>query len=423
MPDTTTSPASGAERLPGEFRYFENIDSKGVRMRRKAFQALFRFDPALPDDAARTWGYTYYDADPVAEAFVDEVYLKQGQAAGRAMIDQALEHGVDAVKDAPESLKRLFGELEKDPAWLDWEQVELGGKVFRRYGPHMYSFAGSITLEGYLENSVAKPLAFTGAYTGESANHRFLETAAFWVDVSSPGGMRPGGPGVKTALRVRLMHVFVRKRLLKHPEWKLDAWGVPISQGDAILTLMGGSVAPGMGLKALGYRPSRREIEAMMHFWRYVGHVMGVQPRWYPETVEDGMRLLFASMVKGVKGSGDDGRNLAQSYVDSYAPTGEEKSLLETLRKRLDYNLELGYTALFLPPKTFSGYKLPKPGIWRLHPLAQFPFIFAAETARRNSKLADQLLDEFAQWRSKRWLETRLGKRSAEYKAVESFTR
>ena len=29
--------------------------------------------------------------------------------------------------------------------------------------------AGAIALEGYRESSVAKPLAFTGAYTGESA--------------------------------------------------------------------------------------------------------------------------------------------------------------------------------------------------------------------------------------------------------------
>src|SRR5690606_8924233 len=124
----------------------------------------------------------------------------------------------------------------------------------------------AITLMAYAENSVAKPLALTGAYAGASTKHRFLETAAFWVDISEPGGTAQGARGRAAALRVRVMHVFVRKKLLSHPEWDLTAWGAPINQADALLTLMGGSVAPGLALKAVGYRTSRREIEALMHF-------------------------------------------------------------------------------------------------------------------------------------------------------------
>lgn len=408
--------------IPEEFRYFENVTKRSVQRQRKIFRTIFRFDPVLPDDIVRTWASTYYDADPVAEAFVDEVYLKQGQAAGRAMIDLALEKGVDAVPNAPESLKRMFAELEEEPEWLDWDKVEQGAKAFRHYGPHMYSFAGAATLEAYQENSVAKPLAFTGAYTGESANRRFLETAAFWIDVGGAGNLRPGGKGVETAMRVRVMHVFVRKRLLKHPEWKLKEWGVPISQGDAILTLMGGSVAPALSLQAIGYRPRRREIEAMLHFWRYVGHIMGIQPRWYPETVEDGVRLLFTSFVKSCHLSGDDGPNLAQSYVASYGPAKDD-TFWQGLWKRLDYRMELGYTALFLPPWTYRKYGLPEPFLWRLFPFVWFPFLFTASTIRRHSTAVDDLMDRFGQWRAERWLSRRLGKRSAEYKAVEEFTR
>lgn len=418
---TETTPMQ-ADRIPTEFRYWENLQTAPIQRRLKLVRRVFGFDPLLPDDVVRTWAHTYYDADPVAEAFVEEVYFKQGQKAGRALVDRALEHGVDSIADAPASLKRLFAELEQAPKWLDWKLVDRGAKVFRRYGPHLFSFAGAITLEGYLENSVAKPLAFTGAYTGESANRRLLETAAFWIDVSRDGGMRHGGAGLKTALRVRLMHVFVRKGLLNHAEWNLDAWGVPVSQGDAILTLMGGSVAPGYGLKVIGYRPSRHDIEAMLHFWRYVGHVMGVQPRWYPESVEDGLRLLFASFVKSCKQSGDDGRNLAHSYVASYAPLPAD-GVLAHARKALDYRMELGYTSLFLPFGTFRRYALPEPGAWRLFPFTQFPVIFAAETLRRNVPGVEGVIDKVAQWRSKRWLDARLGPRSAEYRAVEKFTR
>jgi hypothetical protein len=409
-------------RIPTEFRYWEHVGSPRAQRMRRRLRALFGTDPQLPDATVRRYAESYYDADPIAEAFIDEVYATRGQAEGRKLVDHALSHGVDAVAAAPASLRRLFEELEKPPAWLDPAQVALGARTFRRFGTHMFSFAGAITLEGYRESSVAKPLAFTGAYTGESANRRFLETASFWVDVSTPDALAPGGRGRATALRVRLMHVFVRRRLLAHPRWDLAAWGVPISQGDALLTLMGGSVVPGYGLKLLGYRTSRDEILAMMHFWRYVGHLMGVQPRWYPESIADALGLMFTSQVKGVGGSGDDGVNLARSYLASYAPAPGD-SAKDRLVKRWEHGVQLGYIGWFLSPRTRRHYGLPDPGLWRLSAPLQAPWIFARETLRRRVARIDDWVDQRARREATRWIEARLGPRRAEYHAVEKLTR
>lgn len=410
------------DRIPGEFAYWKNIESRGAQRTRKVLELLFSKDPQLPDEVVRAYAHSYYDADPVAEAFVEEVYLERGQVEGRKLLDRALENGVGSIPGAPRTLRALVAEVEEPPAWLDREQAALGARVFRRFGTRMFSFAGAITLHGYQENSVAKPLAFTGAYTGESANRRFLETAAFWIDVSKPGALLAGGRGVETALRVRLMHVFLRKRLLAHPGWDLDAWGVPISQGDALLTLMGGSFVPGVLLRLLGYRTSRREIEAMMHFWRYVGHLMGVQPRWYPSSLREALGLMFTAEVKSVNQSGEDVKDLALSYVRSYAPTDSDEGLA-ALAKWLEHGLQLGYTSLFLPPRTYRNLGLPAPGVWRLHPFLQAPVRFAVESLRRRSKGVDDWVDARARRETKSWLESRLGERKAAYHAAETFTR
>lgn len=409
-------------QIPSEFRYWDNVATPWAKRLRRNLQTVFGADPLLPDAVVRKFAASYYDADPVAEAFVDEVYLPRGQAAGRAMLDRALDHGVSAVHDAPASLRRLFAELESPPAWYDPRVVDLGARVFRRFGTHMYSFAGAITLQGYRESSVAKPLAFTGAYSGDSANKRFLETASFWLDVARPGGLDPGGKGRATALRVRMMHVFVRRRLLAHPQWNLAAWGVPISQGDALLTLMGGSFVPGYGLKTLGYRTSREEIEAMMIFWRWVGHLMGVSPRWYPATVDDALGLMFTSMVKGADASGDDGVALARSYVASYAPTGDEP-LPTRLARRFEHGLQRGYVGWFVPPKTRAQFGLPSPGPFWVHPLLQAPLVFARETARRRSARVDDWLDRRARKQTEAWVAARLAGRNADYRAAEHMTR
>ncbi|MCB9597283.1 MAG: DUF2236 domain-containing protein [Sandaracinaceae bacterium] len=405
-------------RSPSEFRYFDQVDAPLPRRIRSACRALFGVDAALPEETIRTFASMYYDADPLAEAFVDECYLGLGRDEGRRLLEQALEGGLDTIEDPPASLRALFADIERDPDWVDWAKVDHGGRVFRRWGTSVFRFAGAITLAAYKESSVAKPLALTGAYAGASTKRRFLETAAFWIAVSEPGGLRHGGAGRASALRVRVMHVFVRQRLKDHPEWDLDAWGVPISQADALLTLMGGSVAPGLGLMAMGYRPSREDIEATMHFWRYVGHLMGVRPRFYPATITEALQLAFVTFVKGAGTAGADGRQLCQSFLDAFRP--EEDA---SLRDRLEDGLHRGMIRFFLPAPLYEEFELPPVGPWTLAPLVAFPFVFGAETLRRRVPRLDEVADRVARAERRRWLAHHLGDRPAEYRAVDRFTR
>ncbi|MCA9599164.1 MAG: DUF2236 domain-containing protein [Myxococcales bacterium] len=403
-------------RVPTEFRYWENLP-KVARLRGVAKRVL-GFDPAPPEHVAQTFADMYYDADPLAEAFVREVYFKEGSARGRALLERALAEGVDAIDDVPASLVRLFADIEQDPEWMDPELVEHGARVFRRYGTAVFRFAGAITLTAYAESSVAKPLALTGAYVGGSARNRFLETAAFWIAVSEPGGLAPKAPGRASALRVRVMHVFVREKLMSHPEWDVDAWGVPISQADATLTLMGGSFAPGIALHAMGYRTSKADILALMHFWRYVGHLMGVRPRFYPRDLKEAAQLSFLTFVKGARRAGEDEKRLCQAYAKAFEPNAGA-----SLRARLEHKVHLGYTRFFMPGKAYRKNQMPFAWPWALHPLMQAPMIFAAETLRRRFPSLERVADHVARRSRKRWLHQTMGKREAEYRPVERFSR
>ena len=57
---------------PGDFRYFDRVRRPWTRAARALGRALLGFDPAPPDELARTFGSMYFDADPLAEAFVEE---------------------------------------------------------------------------------------------------------------------------------------------------------------------------------------------------------------------------------------------------------------------------------------------------------------------------------------------------------------
>lgn len=385
---------------PSEFQYWSRLHQ--LRHVRAVCRTL-GFDPFLEDRNALAFAEDYFRSDPLAEAFVDQVYLEQGHGIGRGMIEQSLASGVGSVVDAPASLVALFEDFDTEPDWLDWTQVELGARVFRRYGVAVFRFAGAITLASYLEPSVAKPLILSGAYHGASARHRFLETASFWIDVSEPNGLARGADGRAAVMRVRMMHVFVRRMLERDPKWKRDAWGVPISQSDAVLTLMGGSVAPGLALQLLGYRTTRDEIRALMHFWRYVGHLIGVRPSWYPRTIRDALRLSLLVALNGTRNALPDGRVLARAYMAAFdGSEGQQQA---------------AFVRLFLPVsirRLYGLVGLPSPTGLLLSAPARFVF----ETMRLRSVALDEWHDSEVRRKRREWLQHHLN-RPVEYATQE----
>lgn len=385
---------------PSEFRYWENEGRGWPRLIRAAGR-LAGFDPAPSRDVIDAIAAMYEDGDPLADAFLEEVPSAKD---ARDLWNRASCDGIASVPNAPPSLRALFEDIETPPEWLDLDMVERGAKVFRRYGAHVFRFAGAITLAGYAESSVAKPLALAGGYLGSSARRRFLETVAFWIEVSEPGGLARGAPGWTTTLHVRLGHALVRRRLLSHPVWDRSAWGTPISQADSLFTLMGGSIAPGLAMRAMGFRTSRDDILALLHFWRWVGHIVGVKPRWYPSTPEDALRLAFVALSRGADLAGADGRNLCQSYANAFAPD-PRAPLKERLRAGIAHRVHLGYTRFFLPPWIYKKNELPSAGLWVLHPLVQMPLVFTLETLRRTSPAIDDALDQARRRRRRAWLE------------------
>jgi hypothetical protein len=410
---------------PTEFRYWDRVEGRRVQLARKAWKAAWRFDPQPSDDYVKRFAASYYESDPVAEAFVDEVYEQRGANEGRRLLDEALEHGIGSIPDPPDSMIKLFDEFERDPEWLDPGQVELGARVFRRYGTSVFSFATTSTLEMYSENSITKPLSLSGGYAGDTAHKRQLETVRFWIDVSEPAGLDKGPPvarGRATAMRVRVMHVFIRRRLLKHPEWDLDAWGVPISISDATLTLMGGSVVPGLALWSVGHQTTIKEIEALLHYWRYIGHLLGVQPSWYPADFRESVQLMFAAFVKRAYRAGRDGEELVESYLPAFAPK-PGSPLRKRIRDELNYRAQIGYTRFWSLPTTYRRHQMPNPWPWALQPLAQFPFVLTLETFRRLVPPLDHAADRVQRWRRDNWYANETGGGDAEFRPVEEFRR
>jgi hypothetical protein len=411
------------DQIPTEFESFLNRRRRPAGQRKRRAIKLFRGDSMLPShERILDFAHGYYDADPIAEAFVQDAYINGNSSHGRAMLDQALAHGIDSVSDAPASMVRLFEEFEKDPPWVDQDLVDRGAFLFRRCGPSVFSFQGVATLLAYTESPIVHPLSMTGKYAGDAALNRFMETARFWIDVSDPGGTRPGAPGRATAMRVRIMHVFLRQRITRHPHWDLDAWGKPISQAEATITLLSSGYGTGLGMHKLGYRSTTADTAALMHFWRYVGHLMGVQPRWYPADLREARQLTTLYFAKRAYGAREDGRELIESYPRAFAAK-EDTGLRKAIRDQFNYRMQLGYTRYFLPGRFYRSYDMPNPWPWALIPPLQIPINLTIDLLAHRSARIAHIQDRYARWRRNTWFRNEMGDRDAHFKAAETFRR
>lgn len=408
---------------PTAFPYRATMSRPMIRRARKAAKRLTGADIFPTTQQIEAFAGDMYAGDPVAERFVDEVlYGEIGMVQGRAMLKRALADGLDSIENPPPSMVELFAEFEQIPEWVDPATVEAGARIWRRWGTFLFSVAGGETLEMYTEAAVATPLSLAGGYAGDNALRRFLETSRFWIDVSEPGGLlTQGSKGRATAMLVRVMHVSVRRRVADHPEWHSEKWGLPISQAYMLLTLLGGSVVPGLALWILGVQTTRKEIYDLIHFQRYMGHIVGVRNTWYPETIADSLRLLAIVGTARSYDAGAGGVELIESFPRAFAPRGDHTGL-QRLRERYNAAMYATYARLFMFPQTYAKHDMPSalPGLaWVA---VRFPAVAVVETLRRIPPLG-RVHEKVMRRHRENWYRAQMSDREAEFDASGALRR
>lgn len=245
--------------------------------------------------------------DPLADAVV-AMFARFPVSQGRRMFDIAIEEGIDAVENPPEELIAFFEQIDDRPYWLDDKKLGVAARVSMRTGLLGLGLAlpGLALTGGYLASRADKPLVGTGNLNLQAmAPRRLLETAQWLVDVTSPGGLDRFSAGFKGILRVRLMHALVRGAMNRRDDWDYEAWDAPVNQIQLAGTLMLFSLANLAGCQAMGMSFSDTEREAVFHFWRYVGLLMGIHPELVPTNEEDTWRLFWLEAATEFLPDGD----------------------------------------------------------------------------------------------------------------------
>ncbi len=332
-----------------------------------------------PDPAQIDWFRTFaHDGDPLADAVVRDI--AEGDATAAA-VRAALAQGFAAqpLQEAPESVAEFFDRTSKPPYWLELEQVRAGQVALGRVGVLGLMSLGSLALMGgYLSKRSIKPLMRTGELDA-MAPRRLVETASWWLEVTTPGSLEPGGPGVLATLQVRMTHAHVRRWMHRTPDWDYEAWDSPVNQIQMAGTHLLFSVACMGGLQRLGVHFDAQERAAIMHLWRYVGWLMGVDEALLPATEADAWRLFWL-MAATELDPDDDSRALAEALVRNSGLAAAEVPDL-VVRAGLSFNA--GLSRYLLGEQACDALGLQRSASGKVVVRALTRAVAVAETGRR----------------------------------------
>ena len=232
-------------------------------------------------DAARQRG------DALADATVAEIF-KTGDAAAVARLMSTLMRDDQQPGDLPapvlDYLSKTTQLVARDPV-----SASGGERVFAEHGPEIMMLLCCYSLPSSYAAKKGVQVLHRTAYLAKRPNRRLFETSQFIVDVLSPGGLGPGGKGVRTAQKVRLMHAAIRHLIQADTAnpWRVSELGIPINQEDLLGTLMTFSHLILDGLARLGVKLTPREAQWFLDTWLVVGRLMGIEPQLLPRDLAE----------------------------------------------------------------------------------------------------------------------------------------
>lgn len=143
--------------------------------------------------------------------------------------------------------------------------------------------------------------------------------------MSSLRDIQPGGKGHQDAIRVRLLHASVRRRILALEEkrkgyYSVAKYGVPGNTLDSIATICSfSSAVVYYGLPPQGVYMRQHEIVDFIALWRLVAWYLGT-PDTYFSTPDRARAVLESIVVAEIKPS-ERGGLMARSIIASMADT------------------------------------------------------------------------------------------------------
>jgi len=302
--------------------------------------------------------------DPLAEAAVADL--------PRLRPYKLLDAVEATARDGNSDARRFLDSAFTVPDWVDFEQVERGATLSRTHGfAHLLALNFGALLEGYASHSLAAPLVATGRLR-QDTRKRLYETGQVFHNGRQEGALRPGAPGHRSILAVRLLHAMVRRHLARVGYETVDC-GAQVHQLDMAHTAVQVCHVGRRGLERLGVDLTSKDIDALHHFARLVHTWHGVEAELLPVTVDESAALHARLAALRYDASNPAAAPLVHAALDAMAhapPFFLPRPALAA------------FTRVLIGDELANAWSLGEPGRWR------YGITALTATSRSASRLA-----------------------------------
>ena len=255
------------------------------------------------------------EGDPVPDALVASLAARGETEAVNALLRELVGNAQPVPAALPDDVEAWLRDSAVLPPGTDLERLDRSAALFREHGLQM-SFILSTASLVWCYVAVKGVRALTFSYRlAHNPYRRAAETSQFVLDVLAPGGLTPGGRGIRSAQKVRLMHAAIRHLIRRTGQWPEAELGAPICQEDQLLALLTFSSDVVAGLDVLGVPLSMDDAEDYLYGWRVIGGLLGIRPDLIPGSMPEAVQLK-GLIARRQYGPSEDGVRLTQALFE-----------------------------------------------------------------------------------------------------------
>jgi ER-bound oxygenase mpaB/B'/Rubber oxygenase, catalytic domain len=274
--------------------------------------------------------------DPVADDPVADVFKRGGVGAVNNILRTLVRVDQPVPDDLPPELKNYLVDTLPMPEWADMAKIKRGQQLFETWGVLIVLCLFCASLPSSYAAAKGVKVLYLTARLETDARRRVMETGQFLMDVLTVGGLDDEGKGRRTIQRVRLMHAAVRHLIKARASWN-PGWGKPINQEDLAGTLLAFSAVVVEPMVRLGVSVSPKNVDAYIHLWNVIGHLLGVRDEMLVRDADDAIALVDAIRRRQFEASpeGQEMTKALMKLLDELTPSYEFDDTIPPLIRHL----------------------------------------------------------------------------------------
>ncbi len=201
-----------------------------------------------------------------------------------------------------QNISCFFVENSTLPVWADLEKMKKASLFFQKNKENILFTLGTYSLPYCYAAKNGVKVLFLSKRLQTDAKKRLEETANFLINITSKdifsenilGNVSENkniSKGAFLCLKTRLLHASIRHFVVNKTVWNATEWGEPINQEDMAGTNLSFSYIILQGLKKMNIPFTDEEAEDYLHLWNVIGHFLGVEEQFLPDTMKESFWL------------------------------------------------------------------------------------------------------------------------------------